>query len=192
MASQDRQRWNDKYQEIILSGQTASLLLPTLDDILPRQGRALDVAGGTGRNAAWLALRGLHVTVADIADRGLACAQQRARQNDVVLHTVQVDLEEGPFPPGPWDLIVSFLFLWRPLFRVFPQQLAPGGLLVVAQPTQTNLQRHEKPPERFLLKDAELPSLVPQLEIVRYREGWLEDGRHDALLVARRSPDETA
>ena len=67
-------------------------------------------AEGAGQNAIWLAQRGLHVTVADIADRGLARARQLARQNDVVLHTVEVDLEEGPFPPGPWDLIVSFLF----------------------------------------------------------------------------------
>lgn len=187
MANPDRQKWNEKYEKTAPSDLAPSQLLPTLDDILPRHGRALDVAGGAGRNATWLARRGLQVTIADIADGGLAKAQQLARQNNVALDTVQTDLEQDPFPPGPWDLIVSFLFLWRPLFHAYPQHLAPGGLLVVAQPTRSNLQRHDKPPERFLLEDGELPSLVPRLEIVQYREGWLEDGRHDALLVARRN-----
>jgi tellurite methyltransferase len=37
-----------------------------------------------------------------------------------------------------------------------------------------------------VLEDGELPRLISGLETVRYEEGWLESGRHEARLVARR------
>jgi SAM-dependent methyltransferase len=144
------------------------------------------VAGGAGRQSIWLAQRGLEVTLADVSSNGLAVARARAQEANVPLATLQTDLQDAPFPPGPWDLIVSVCYLWRPLFAVYPQVLAPGGMLVVIQPTQRNLERHDRPPADFLLGDGELPRLARGLEIVRYEEGWLADGRHDALLVARR------
>ena len=89
--------------------------------------------------------------------------------------------------PGPWDLIVCVRFLWRPLFAIIPEALSPGGVLVVAHPTRSNLARHERPGPRHLLEDGELPGLVRSLEIVRYEEGWTEENQHDARLVARRT-----
>ena len=84
------------------------------------------------------------------------------------------------------DVILSVQFLWRPLFEVFAQELAVGGKLVVVQPTRSNLQRHEKPPAPFLLDDGELPTLVAGLSVEHYEEGWLADGQHEAVIVARR------
>ena len=83
-------------------------------------------------------------------------------------------------------MIFSHHFLWRQLFDFYPHLLAPGGVLVVVQPTVTNLERHEKPPRPFLLDDGELPTLVGDLDIVHYEEGWLAEGRHEAVIVARR------
>jgi SAM-dependent methyltransferase len=98
----------------------------------------------------------------------------------------EIDLEVEPLPDGPWDLVLSFHFLRRALFADFPRILAPGGLLVYVQPTRTNLERHDRPPAGFLLEDGELPGLVQGLEIVQYEEGWLDEGRHEARLVARK------
>lgn len=39
---------------------------------------------------------------------------------------------------------------------------------------------------QFLLQDRELPKLVTGLEVLRYDEGWLAEGQHDAVIVARR------
>lgn len=58
---------------------------------------------------------------------------------------------------------------------------------MVIHPTRTNLARHEKPPARFLLEDGELPGLIQGLRIEHYEEGWLSEGRHEAVVVARRS-----
>jgi hypothetical protein len=47
---------------------------------------------------------------------------------------------------------------------------------VVIHLPQANVERHEKPPARFLLEDGELPTLVTGLAIVHYEEGWLAEG----------------
>ena len=183
--TEDRDRWNERYRAGEHSGADPNLLLTQLDSLLPRSGHAIDVAGGVGRNSLWLANRGLQVTLADTSDVALNLARERATRANLSLHFLQIDLEREPFPDGPWDLIVIVHYLWRPLFRQIPRALTPGGRLVVIQPTKSNLQRHAKPSERFLLDDGELPSLVPELEQVYYQEGWLVEGRHEAVLVAQ-------
>ncbi len=64
--------------------------------------------------------------------------------------------------------------------------LAPGGLLVAAHATRTNLERHPRPGPDHVLEEGELPRLVRGLELVRSEEGWLESGRHEARVVARK------
>lgn len=186
MSEADRQKWDAKYSGGEAPSEPSRLVLQ-LQDQLPRSGRALDLAGGGGRHALWLARRGLHVTLADISTAGVEIARRRAAEAALPLQTVVVDLDRDR-PAGPWDLIVSCHFLSRPLFQWFPHALAPGGLLLVVQPTKSNLQRHDKPPQPFLLDDGELPSLAAGLEVLHYEEGWLAEGRHDAVLLARRRP----
>jgi SAM-dependent methyltransferase len=187
MSNEDRTKWDAKYARPEAAPTGPSQLLTDLADLLPTRGTALDIAGGAGRNAIWLAERGLAVTIADISHVGLEIAAQRAAAVGVSVQPMLVDVECDPLPQGPWDLILCAHFLHRPLFAVFPRLLPPGGLLVVIHPTQTNLERHEKPPARFLLQEGELPKLAAGLEILRNEEGWLAEGRHDAVLVARRS-----
>lgn len=182
----DRNKWNAKYSNPDFAPREPSAVLLSLAEYLPKQGKAIDVAGGAGRHGIWLAQRGLDVTIADVSAVGLAQAEQRASELGVRVHAHCTDLRENPFPPGPWDLILSVRYLQRLLFKIFPQVLAPGGTLVVIQPTKTNLERHEKPPADFLLDDGELPGLIQGLRIIHQEEGWLADGRHDAVVVARK------
>jgi hypothetical protein len=185
MSDFDRTKWNAKYADADFAPREPSAGLVALDRFLPRRGRALEVAGGAGRHAIWLARRGLDVTIADISAVGLAQARERAAAAGLVIRALETALQEAPFPAGPWDLIVSVCFLWRPIYAAYPAALSPGGLLVVIQPTKKNLERHDKPPADFLLDDGELPRLVQGLEVLHYEEGWLADDRHDAVLVAR-------
>ncbi len=185
MAQGDRERWNVRYRDEAETPAPSPFLL-ALDDLLPRRGRALDVAGGSGRNALWLARRGLDVTLADVSDVALERAARAAAAAGLRLATVRTDLEAGPPPPGPWDLVVCTYFLHRPLLAALPAVLAPGGLLAVAHATRTNLTRWPRPGPDHVLEDGELPGLVRGLEVLRSEEGWLEGGRHEARLVARR------
>ena len=189
MKKQDQEKWDAKYRSADDVPSQPSILLTDLADLLPLQGRGLDLAGGAGRHAIWLAQRSLKITLADISPVGLKLAEQRAQEAGVEISTICVDLESEPPPEGPWQLIVLFQFLWRPLFGIFPRLLAPGGLMILSQPTRSNLTRHARPPEPFLLEDGELPTLVQDLELLVYQKGWSTEGRHDALIVARKNYD---
>ena len=183
----DQQRWDEKYRARGARPRAHAAFLEASAELLPRAGRALDVAGGDGRNALWLAARGLRVTLADVSPVGLSHARELARQRDLELETLALDLSSDPLPPGPFELVFCFHYLQRDLFPAFVEALAPGGLLLFSQPTQLNLQRHSKPSGRFLLEPGELPSLIPPaLEVVRLEEDWLEEGRHEARVIARR------
>jgi len=192
MSHADRDRWDARYRARRHEPRTpdASPWLETLAGHLPRQGRALDVAGGAGRNALWLARHGLDTTVADVSSVGLALATDRARAEGLALSALEIDLSASPFPAGPWDVIASFLFLQRTLFPAMAEALAPGGWLVFLQPTVTNLERHPKPPRRFLLEPGELAHILESLplEIVSLDESWQDGGHHEARGLARRVP----
>ena len=187
MSEADRESWNARHAEAAGPGDPAPFLVG-LDPVLPRQGRALDVAGGRGRHALWLARRGLATTLVDVSDVALFAAADEARAAGLALETLRIDLERSPLPPGPWDVIASFYFLQRRLFAAYGGALAPGGWVVVAHPTRTNLTRHARPGPEHLLDDGELPGLVTGVDVVSYEEGWFESGRHEARLVARRRP----
>ncbi len=187
MARDDRIRWDERYRSRDAGPLEPLPFLMAMGGCLPRRGRALDVAGGAGGNAIWLARRGLEVTVADISPVGLQLAQDRARAEGIRLRTLEVDLEEEAFPAGPWELVLCVRFLWKPLFEMIPAELSPGGKLIVVHPTRSNLVRHERPGLRHLLDDVELPGLIRGLEVEHYEEGWTAEGRHEARLLARRS-----
>ena len=115
MSHEERERWNARYRGGDHAGESPSAVLTAVEGLLPRSGRALDVAGGAGRHALWLARRGLDVTITDIAVAGLALAAERAHAAGLKIAARQADLENEPLPAGPWDLIVVFHFLLRPL-----------------------------------------------------------------------------
>lgn len=186
VASGDRERWDRRYAERgARIGDPGPFLLQVADE-LPTRGAALDLAGGSGRNALWLARRGLDVTLCDVSRVAVGQAARVAAEAGLALTTLERDLEQTPPPAGPWDLIVVHDYLQRCLFERFPQLLAPGGLLVYVQPTRTNLERHAHPSARFLVEPGELCELAAPLEILRFEEGWSPSGRHEARLLARR------
>jgi tellurite methyltransferase len=200
MSQEDRDKWNARYADAEDAGpdspgnQFRGLLPPhsfvvAQGPLLPRGGSAMDVAGGVGRHAIWLAQEGMDVTLVDISHRGLEHARDFAREQGVPLRTLEHDAADDGLPPGQWDVILSSYFLRRELFSQFPQRLKPGGLLIFVHPTVTNLQRNNKPPRDFLLEDKEIPQLLQGLEIVSYEEGWFGDAgdeRYEAQLVARK------
>jgi tellurite methyltransferase len=184
----DRDRWNARWRERAEDAARSqpSLWITSLESIIPRAGRALDVAGGAGRHAVWLAQRGLTVTLADVSEEGLRLAATAARDADVEIDLVHTDLERDPLPAGPWDLVVCVHYLQRSIFPAIAAELAPGGLFLLCHQTRINLERHARPGPAYLLEPGEAATLVAGLEILSCNEGWQEDGRHEARLIARR------
>ena len=186
MSDEDRQKWEARYAVADDAPSAPSVHLTKLASILPSSGRALDIAGGAGRHAIWLAKRGLETTLVDISPRALAIAADRASAAGVMLHTECRDLEAEALPGGPWDVIVSLYYLDRALWPAMRAALAPGGWLLFVQPTVRNLERHTRPPAGFLLAENEGRAVAEGLEIVEYQEGWLAEDRHEAVVLARR------
>lgn len=187
MSGADRDRWDRIYAERGPKLAAPSSFLTAAADLLPATGRALDVAGGSGRHALWLARRGLAVTLAEVSPVALRQATDAAAAAGLALTAVEVDLEHQPLPAGPWDLIVDLHYLQRSLFPAFAGALAPGGLLLFCQPTERNLERHERPSRRFLLAEGEVAGLIAPLplEVVSLTEDWSDEDRHEARLIAR-------
>jgi SAM-dependent methyltransferase len=151
----DRARWNEKYRK---GGHE----LPSIPLIMYlgrlTKGRALDLAGGPGENAAILALAGWSVTMADLSDGAVARAAARARELKAAVRVVQADALRLPFR-GPFDTIVVTKFLERSIAGELVRLLAPGGTLLCEQPTRGL-------PEAYCVKPGEFAQLYGALEVV--------------------------
>lgn len=183
-----RERWNASWQQRTEEREPAAFLTQRAS-LLPGRGRALDVAGGDGRNAVWLARQGLEVTLVDVSDVAVDRAAARAASAGVTIEAIRRDVERRGLPPGPWDVIVMTYFLDRAVLRQAPGLLAVDGLLLFAHPTVRNLERHDRPSREWLLAEGELDELIAAMdgvEVIDASEGWTEEDRHEARLAARR------
>ena len=155
--------------------------------LLPRDGRALDVASGRGRHALWLAERGFTTLALDRDPEAVRELNDAARQNRLPLRAEVRDLESGdnPFSGSTYDVIVVVRYLHRPLFPYLIGALAPGGLLVYETFTRAQAARGKPTNADFLLKSGELLDLVRPLELLASREGDFDD-RMIASVIARR------
>ena len=180
------ERWNRRYLGGDPPSEPSAAVIDLLEELPP--GRALDVAGGDGRHAVWLAQRGWEVLLVDAAEVGLRLAGTRAHEVGATLRVLQRDLTSEPLPGGPFDLVVVVAFLDHDVLDAVPDVLVPGGRLVFVQPTTTNLERHDRPPRRFLLQPGEMAGIADRLglEVEVCDEGWWPDDRHQARLQGRR------
>lgn len=156
-------------------------------DLVPRAGRALDVACGRGRHALLLASAGLQVTAVDRDTAALARLQDQADRLGLPITTRVIDLEAGSVELGDatHDLVIVTRYLHRPLMPTLVRSLAPGGLLLYETFLAQQAERGHPTNPDFLLEPGELPRLVEPLSILRQFEGEV-DGNWVAAVAARR------
>ena len=83
MGMDEKTLWDKKYSERSHGSlEPDPFLVSTYDEFLASRspGIALDVAGGVGRHAIWLAQRGWRVTLLDISEIGIQQAEENAKQ----------------------------------------------------------------------------------------------------------------
>jgi tellurite methyltransferase len=105
--------WDLKYEQGLPSLEEPDpFYLSAVDQFVaeqfPNGGTAIDLAGGIGRHALWLAKRNWQVTVVDISEVAIRKLDQKARQLDLTLDLFALDAKEYPFKPAYFDLIVVF------------------------------------------------------------------------------------
>ncbi len=185
-----RQCWNQRYGETQLTQQPARVLSDHLH-LLPRHGKALDLACGLGANALLLGQQGLETWAWDISPVAIKRLDEAAQQTGLSVHTETRDVILQPPQPDSFDVIVVSRFLERSLAPALQAALRSGGVLFYQ--TFTKLRVTEGGPRNphFLLEDNELLHLFAALKVRVYREegllGELDSGfRNEAMLIAQK------
>lgn len=156
--------------------------------LLPRGGRALDVACGKGRHALWLAGRGFAVHAVDRNPDAIEHLNAIAARSDLKLQATQIDLETDPPPSlgdSEYDLVMVFNYLHRALMPALRAAVKPGGRMFYETFTVRQAERGHPRNPAFLLKDGELADLMSPFSVLRSREGEF-DGRWVASIIAER------
>jgi len=183
-----QQRWDSRWQEPSDEAWVPDPWLVRVAPLLPG-GQALDVACGRGRNARYLAARGLAVTALDISGEALTQLDREAARCDLAIVTRRLDLEAEPqLPDGPFDLVIDLFYLHRPLIPRLQRLVRPGGVMVLRTFSSAgDFPAGSLSPE-FVLRPGELYEWFDGWEILHHEEG-LEASRKGGSLagiVARR------
>jgi tellurite methyltransferase len=195
MATDEKNLWDKKYSERSHSSlEPDPFLVTTYDEFLfdTTPGLALDIAGGVGRHAIWLAQRGWRTRLIDISDVGIGLAEKNASRalgpvaKEFLITAEVADLHSiQDFGREQYDLVLVFYFLQRELFPALAAALKPGGFLIYKTYTteQKNFAGGPSHP-MFLLEPNELLREFSSMRVLHYHETIQEKGV--AELVARK------
>jgi len=181
MSSEEQKaRWDLKYEQGLPSLTEPDPLFISaygqyVDPSFPKAGVALDLAGGLGRHALWLASRSWQVTVVDVSEVAIAKLTQAARELNLKLELLVGDASEYKFGPARFDLIVLFYHLDRSLFPKILSALRPGGLLICKMSLRWVADGTITAATANALRRNELPSLIPDLHVLHHQERPVRD-----------------
>ena len=170
--------WDERYRQgRTMPDQPAALLVENLS-LLPKGGKALDIAMGTGRNALYLASLGFRVTGIDLSAVAVEKCREKAERLGLSVEALVADLERSPLPSNEYDLIVNFYYLQRSLTAQIVAALRTGGVLVFESFTIDQLQFGwgPKSPDH-LLHPGELREMFAEMEPLLYHEGVVQGDR---------------
>ncbi|HET9088205.1 MAG TPA: methyltransferase domain-containing protein [Acidobacteriaceae bacterium] len=190
MEATDQQTWNQRYidgefgyrePDAFVTEAHTNYLLP----LLPAGSAGLDLGGGAGHHAVWLAQQGWRMTLADWSQAALTTAREKAA---ALPHHNPLETVEG----AALDLVTQFqergrrfgfvlvsFFLDREVLPWLPKILAPGGLLLYRTYTVDNERlgnpRGPRNPE-YLLQSQELLAVYRDMKILHYQETVVHKG----------------
>jgi len=156
--------------------------------LVPPGGTVLDIACGQGRHMKWFAEQG-HAVVG--VDRSPEAIHAAAAFGAAVL----ADIENGPWPlmngdrARQFEAVIVTNYLWRPLFPVIAQSVAPGGLLIYETFSEGNETVGKPSRPDFLLRPAELLQAFNNLRVIAFEEGFLENPPRFVQRIAALQPD---
>jgi SAM-dependent methyltransferase len=186
--------WDERFEngEYPTNPEPSPVLRGFLPDI--PDGRALDIATGTGRNAVFLAEEGYTVDAIDQSRAGLRITRETAADRGVAdrIHPIQADIPTFEFPTDRYDLVtISF---YRAVDRVpdIKDALTDGGYLFVEHHLRSTEPTPSGPStDRYRFGANELLHTCLDLTVLHYdatSEHRPEDKRRaSARILARNS-----
>jgi SAM-dependent methyltransferase len=159
-------------------------------------GRALDIAAGTGRNAVFLATEGYDVDALDRSREGLRIARENAEKRGVAdrCSWIQADALEYDYPAETYDVITCRSFRIADRLTDVKAALNPGGVLYYQDHMRTAEGVDYGPPEAGRLGANELLRACLDLTVLHYREFRVGSEDHrgaTAQVIARKSTGAT-
>jgi SAM-dependent methyltransferase len=175
-----RYHWDLKYEQGLPSLEKPDpFYLSVFDQFVagqfPNGGTALDLAGGIGRHALWLAKRNWQVTVVDISQVAIRKLGQKAQQLDLRLELFALDAKEYPFKPAVFDLIVMFYHFDRDICPKVLSTLKTGGILICKSSLSWNCYEGTAPVSVRPLEKSEILSMLPGLQVMHHQERPVRD-----------------
>jgi SAM-dependent methyltransferase len=175
-----RSIWDRKYEQGLPSLEKPDpFFLSAFDrfvsNLFPGGGNALDLAGGVGRHALFLAQRRWSVTVVDISGVAIRILTQKARQLDLTMDMFAMDAKEFRFTPNHFDLIVMFYHFDRDTASGVLSTLKPGGLLICKSSVTWKSYEGATPLNLRPLEGGEILSRLPGLQVLHHSERPVRD-----------------
>lgn len=140
-----------------------AFLITHLTELIPQDGRILDLACGQGRHAIGLAAHGYHVTGLDYQANLLQVADERARAQGVEIVWVRGDMRALPFT-GCFDAVLNLFTAFgyfsdavnASVLDEVVRALRPGGVFIIDIANRDALIRQAQPRSWKRLPDGTL------------------------------------
>jgi SAM-dependent methyltransferase len=188
--------WDERFREgeYPLDPDPAPVLRQYVDSF--PDGRALDIATGTGRNAVFLAENGYTVDALDKSREGLRIARENAEKRGVDEHCswIQGDAFEHAYPEDTYDVITIQSFRILDRLTDVKAALAPDGVIYYQTHLRTSEPVDYGPSERHRVGANELLRACLDLTVLHYREFTTGSEGHRgayAQVIARNSHGHT-
>jgi SAM-dependent methyltransferase len=177
---EQRSHWDVKYEQGLPSLEEPDpFFLSAFDQFVANSfsdgGTALDLAGGIGRHALWLAKRNWRVTVVDISEVAIRKLDQKAQQLGLTMNLFALDAKEYAFEPAIFDLVVMFYHLDRDICPQVLSTLKPGGFLICKSSVCWDSYEGIAPANIRPLAKGEILSLFPELPVLHHQERPVRD-----------------
>lgn len=186
-----KDKWNKCYQDADISSAIPAQILKKNSHLLPRIGKALDLACGRGGNAIFLANHGLDVDAFDSSSVIVNKLCIFSQQQKLTLSARLFDAEAETLTSKNYDIIIVSYFLDRTIFPNILNALKPNGLLFYQTWSQEKISERGPSSTRFRLKKGELLTLCGDLDLIYYREegstGDTSKGLRDEALYIGKS-----
>jgi len=186
-------RWQGRYAlPKYIFGEEPNGFPASTRKLLPKNGRALAIADGEGRNGVWLAEQGLDVLSIDFSSNGQAKAQALASKRCVSLDLVLADVHEWDYPESSFDVVVEIFTQFSDPFQRskkwagMRKALKSGGLLLLEGYTPKQLEYGTGGPKQLdhlytrEMLEAEF-SGFSKFEIKEYETHMSEGGGHSGM-----------
>jgi cyclopropane fatty-acyl-phospholipid synthase-like methyltransferase len=130
--------WEDRYNrpDYLFGTRPAQFLTRRAEWFAPGTS-LLSVAEGEGRNAVWLAQRGVQVTGIEYAPSAIAKANKLAAEASVAPTFLQADLFDWDWPEAAFDIVLGVFIQFvgadarADLFARMQRAVKPGGLVLL-------------------------------------------------------------